>query len=477
MSAGAAIIECMFDRCSDGVLIDAIGRDSRAESAAAARRLAAIGELFARRAVEWAERTIWCADPFEAVAAEVSAALNISRGRAGNQIHYARELRDRLPRVASVFGSGDIDLRMVSTIINRTSTVADGSIAGVDAALAGVVGRWMKLSGPKLADRIDSYIAKFDPDGVRVPPTIDEQRYVEVEPTTPGMAGIWANIHATDAAAFDQRLDALASTVCDSDPRTIAQRRADAVGALAAGADRLICACGAADCPALTGGAAASVVIHLVAEESTVTGSGSAPGYLPGFGIQPAESVRHAATTARLLPLRRPAGDACSGYRPSAALADFVRYRDLTCRWPGCDARVCDIDHTVPYPLGRTHASNTKLYCRVHHLIKTFYCGPGGWWDEQLPDGTVVLTAPTGHRYSTEPAGAVLFPALAAPTGPADRPAATGPPAPCRGMAMPTRQRTRDQDRLARRHEERQRRARLNTDGARPEAAASVPPF
>ncbi|MED5816624.1 HNH endonuclease signature motif containing protein, partial [Mycolicibacterium sp. 050232] len=79
------------------------------------------------------------------------------------------------------------------------------------------------------------------------------------------------------------------------------------------------------------------------------------------------------------------------GYRPSVALSEFIRWRDLTCRFPGCDAPVdrCDIDHTVPYPLGPTHPSNNKLYCRAHHLIKTF-CP--GWSDRQLPDGTVEIT-------------------------------------------------------------------------------------
>jgi len=40
------------------------------------------------------------------------------------------------------------------------------------------------------------------------------------------------------------------------------------------------------------------------------------------------------------------------GYIPSKALADFVRCRDLTCRWPGCDhpAMDCDVDHTIPTP-------------------------------------------------------------------------------------------------------------------------------
>jgi hypothetical protein len=54
---------------------------------------------------------------------------------------------------------------------------------------------------------------------------------------------------------------------------------------------------------------------------------------------------------------------------PSKKLAEFVRCRDLTCRWPGCDrpAFDCDIDHTVPYADGGpTHASILNCYCRTH---------------------------------------------------------------------------------------------------------------
>ena len=275
----------MFD--TDADLIGTMGEAARAESAAIARRLAAVGELLARRTIEWADRELWCADPFEAVAAEVSAAQNISRGRAGTQIRYARELRERLPKIAAVFAAGDVDYRMVSVIINRTSNVDDGAIAAVDTALARLAPTWMKLSSPKLADRIDMWIAKFDADGVRVPPEVDKGRYVEVGPTVPGMGGIWANIHAADAAAFDARLDALAATVCKDDPRTLMQRRSDAVGAVAAGAEALLCACGLPDCPAV-GGRAAPVVIHVLAVQATLDGTGTTPGYLPGFGVQPA---------------------------------------------------------------------------------------------------------------------------------------------------------------------------------------------
>ncbi len=388
------------------------------ESAAIATRLAAVGELYARRVVEWAERELWCADPYEAVAAEISAAQNISRARAGTQIRYARELRERLSAVAAVFATGIIDYRMVSIIITRTANVTDDAITALDAALAREAPRWMKLSSPKLADRIDMWVAKFDADGVRVPPAIDESRYVEVGPTMPGMGGIWANVHAADAAAFDQRLDALAATVCKDDPRTAMQRRSDAVGALAVGAERLMCLCEAPDCPSVLAPEPSPVVVHVLAEQNTVEGSGDAPGYLPGFGALPAETVRDLARAARIKPLITPKECDQPGYRPSAALAEFVRWRDLTCRWPGCDAPAlgCDLDHTTPYPTGPTHPSNLKPYCRVHHLIKTFYCGPAGWTDRQSPDGTITFTSPTGYTYTTTPGGALLFPTLSAHT-------------------------------------------------------------
>jgi hypothetical protein len=38
--------------------------------------------------------------------------------------------------------------------------------------------------------------------------------------------------------------------------------------------------------------------------------------------------------------------------------------------------------------------------------------GPAGWRDEQLPDGTIVWTSPTGRIYKTTPAGYDLFPQL-----------------------------------------------------------------
>ncbi|WP_396902190.1 HNH endonuclease signature motif containing protein, partial [Mycolicibacterium sp.] len=157
------------------------------------------------------------------------------------------------------------------------------------------------------------------------------------------------------------------------------------------------------------------------------------------------------------------ADNAEPGYRPSAALSEFIRWRDLTCRFPGCDAPAerCDIDHTTPWPAGPTHPSNTKLYCRAHHLIKTF-CP--GWSDRQYPDGTVQVTTPTGHTYTTEPHGGVLFDDLATPTGDLHHPDPPPAPGPNRCAKMPKRSRSREQDRQDRITEERRLRAEFNND-------------
>ncbi|ALI29390.1 hypothetical protein XA26_56000 [Mycolicibacterium fortuitum] len=463
----------MFEDGSDAALIDKISAAARAESVAIAARLAAIGALDSLREQELAESILWRTDPFEEVAADISAAMRIARGRAATQIHHARVLRDKLPQVAARFAVGDIDYRVVRMIIARTGIVDPSVWGGLDAELAARAHRWMRFSERQLRDRVDQWIAKLDPNGVRVPPDISEQRFVQIEPSTPGMASIWANIDAVEAVALNQRLDAVANTVCEQDPRSHEQRRADAIGPLARLQAHLVCRCGREDCPATQNRAAAdAAVVHVLAGKSTVDGTSDAPGYLPGHGILPAESVRDLAGRAKIKPVRmpattsepvEPAAAAEPGYRPSAALSEFIRWRDLTCRFPGCDAPAerCDVDHTAPWPAGPTHPSNTKLYCRAHHLIKTF-CP--GWSDRQYSDGTVEVTTPTGHTYTTEPHGAALFDDLATPTGDLNLTDPPPGPGPNRCAKMPKRSRTREQDRQDRIAEERRLRAEFNND-------------
>ncbi|VBA38323.1 hypothetical protein LAUMK13_02064 [Mycobacterium innocens] len=108
----------------------------------------------------------------------------------------------------------------------------------------------------------------------------------------------------------------------------------------------------------------------MIAEQASIDGAGCTPGWLVGAdGLITAELIAELAQSAKLIPLIHPADAPPEpGYVPSKALADFVRCRDLTCRWPGCDqpAVRCDIDHTIPYAAGGpTHAAKLKCYCRL----------------------------------------------------------------------------------------------------------------
>ncbi len=434
-------------------------------------------------------------DTMAAVAAEVAAALRISQGLAASRLRYARAMRERLPKTAEVFSAGDIGYLMFATIVYRTDLIVDPDVlAAVDAQLAANVARWPSMTKARLAGQVDKIVARADADAVRRRKEYQAQRQFWVGESQDGVCQIGGSLLAVDAHALDARLSALAGTVCEHDPRSREQRRADALGALAGGADRLGCGCGRADCAAGKRPAAPPVVIHLIAEAATINGTGSAPAsQMNADGLITAELVAELAKTATLVPLVHP-GDAPPepGYAPSKALADFVRCRDLTCRWPGCDepATNCDLDHTIPYAAGGpTHASNLKCYCRTHHLVKTFW----GWRDQQLPDGTLILTSPSGHTYVSTPGSALLFPSLCHFSGGIPAPEADPPYDHCdqRTAMMPKRRRTRAQDRAYRiaterrqNHAARQRAqvltqtaAATDTHGPPPDPNDDPPPF
>lgn len=94
-------------------------------------------------------------------------------------------------------------------------------------------------------------------------------------------------------------------------------------------------------------------------------------------------------------------------YRPGTALAERIRYRDRTCRHPGCDvaALQCEIDHIVPYrhrdPAngGWTVATNLHCLCRYHHSLKTMRL----WTPVMLADGVEFWVSNAGATAITVP--------------------------------------------------------------------------
>ena len=89
---------------------------------------------------------------------------------------------------------------MMAAVVSRTELVEHPVlIAKLDAAVARHSPKWMRLSGPRLFERIDMWVMRFDPAGKRVPRERTENRYVEIAPTDAGLAGVWAQLHAATA--------------------------------------------------------------------------------------------------------------------------------------------------------------------------------------------------------------------------------------------------------------------------------------
>jgi Domain of unknown function (DUF222) len=480
MSARGSTIECMFgsefSTADDATVVAAIEEGARAEAAAGARRLAAIAELARRRVVDDDARANWAFDGWDSAAAEVAAAMTVGHRRASGQMRIAVALRDRLPRVAALYMQGTLSSRVVSAITWRTQLVQDPeALALIDAALAEGATKWGPLSEHRLDEAIDAWILRYDPAAVRRSESSTRTRDFSIgdldDPAE--TTSVWGRLLATDAAVLKRRVAQMVQSVCDDDPRTIGERRSDAVGAIAAGNFRLACQCGSETCPAGDTPSSSNVVIRVLAEQSVLNAatasanpatasvdaaiadngasqeqtSASAAVTLPaalivGEGIVPTPLLSQLIRGgAKVRPITMPSDEPEPHYRPSAELAEFVRMRDLYCRAPGCDvpADRCDIDHTIPYPIGPTHASNLKCLCRTNHLMKTF----GGWRDIQLPDGTVIWISPSGRKYITKPGSRLFFETWDTTTADLPPPSIVVPNTGDRGLMMPRRRRTR----------------------------------
>jgi hypothetical protein len=240
--------------------VDVITATARASAASDARKYAAIAELERRR--NTGEHAYWACDDLDATAAEIAAALNIGHGRASGEMDLAVTLRDRLPRVAALFTAGDLNARRVWLIDSRTQLVTDPeALTALDSAIAERITTWGPLPEYRLIESLDLWVDAIDPGAVRRTRQSTRTRDVTIgEDHDSGTTPIWGQLLSTDAALLGQRLDTMARSVCDDDPRTLPQRRADALGALGAGSQHLSCMCDDPACPAkLDDGRATSI--------------------------------------------------------------------------------------------------------------------------------------------------------------------------------------------------------------------------
>ncbi len=153
--------------------------------------------------------------------------------------------------------------------------------------------------------------------------------------------------------------------------------------------------------------------VNVTVDLPTLLGLQDNPAELAGYGPIPANLARLLAADGkwRRMILDPRTGDLLdlghTAYQPTAGLARFVKTRDRTCTFPGCQ-RVADhgdLDHQRPYrdgdpANGGTDRANLHPPCKNHHVLKH----KGRWTLRTNPDtGQRTWTSPTGHTYPIKP--------------------------------------------------------------------------
>jgi Domain of unknown function (DUF222) len=227
-------------------------------------------------------------------------------------------------------------------VVSRTRLVHDrDAMAKLDTEIAAHIVGWGSLSVDKTQNEIDYWVDRYDPAAVRRTEYSVRGRYADVRKAEDGsgIADFEARLLATDADALDQRLEAMARAICANDPRTLDQRRSDALGAIGHGADRLTCCCGSPDCEAADA-QPSTVVVHVITHEESL--SDDTPTQLDGKEESgtPGKPLREMTLREALAPPPPPTGPAntprghcwVAGYSPPHCWPPNWRAPPRSCR-------------------------------------------------------------------------------------------------------------------------------------------------
>lgn len=354
------------------------------------------------------------------VIAELATALRLPERTMTRLVSEAWTLATELPATLSALRAGLIDEAHARVVVDEIAGLTEASVRErLDAELAARAETTTAASLRRVARRLRES-AQAESLAERHERARAERR-LELEPGRDGMA--WLNLHlvAGDALLIRVRLDRVATDARGdardasgpADSRTPDQLRADVA--------RDLLVHGVPPVGEAFHVAAATVrpTVHVTVPVLTLLGVDDAPADLEGYGPIDAETARRLAAQApsftRILthPVSGTVLDVDrTTYRPPADLTRWLRVRDETCRFPGCNRRAarCELDHTEDWADdGRTAFDNLAHLCPHHHHLKH----ETSWSVRHLEHGRLEWRSPAGRRHVTEPT--VRIPARAAP--------------------------------------------------------------
>lgn len=339
-------------------------------------------------------------DAVEMTAAEVRAALHLTRRAADIEVAFALDLDERLPRLVSMLDAGVIDLRRARTIERGTVHLSD---TAAQAVLDQIADAAPELTTGELGARIRRLCIEVDPgDAARRYETAHEGRRIVMEPTSDATVNLMGyDLPPDQVTVIMSKVNAIAKHLhgIQDETRTMDQLRADICMDLLSGSTL-------ADSRSSQSG-----VVELLVDLETLAGLDNNPGDLGGYGPVIADVARQIADnspdaqsriTGRHPTTGEPIHLGTTSRRPTPAQRRRIETSHRTCVFPGCrmPAMVCDLDHiTAVHDGGPTCDCNLAPLCRFDHRIKH----EKGWRYEQQPNGQYQWTTPLGHTYTNTP--------------------------------------------------------------------------
>lgn len=390
----AAVRSHVFDSHDDPMgdaRIDAIAALDRTIRSAQAEQAHQIAALAAERT---SRMTIVHADL--SVIGEIGMARNISPSAAGNQYGFAIGLA-RLPQVHKVFAAGLISEPATRKVVDETVGLAGDQVREFDREIAPQLAG---LTPGKARDLARTLAISIDADAaVERTKRNRANKFVSLFPDTDGVAVLQVRGPAEEMVACHRSLTRAAKAAkAAGDSRSMGQIMCDEAVARLTGRQK-------ADTPIELG-------IHMSLD--SLLRKNQAPALLSGFGPIPSELAHNLVASHATVWVRRFFTDPVSGLlvdvdarrrRFDPKTKQLITATDRTCRQPGCDCRVQDLDHILAHVNGGPSIrANAQGLCKRSHTIKHL---PG--WQVVGTHLDVCWTTPTGHRYHSRPAPIFAF--------------------------------------------------------------------
>jgi hypothetical protein len=385
----------------EAALVEGIAELEHIKAVAAAGQARLTAALDLKRRAREAAEGIPAAKRGKGLASEIALARHDSPNRGNRHLGFAKALVHEMPHTLAALEAGALSEWRATLIVKESACLSiedrgklDVRMCADQSALAGKGDKTIEADAKSIAYELDPQavvdraVRAESERTVTVRPAPDNMSYVTVLLPMAQGVGMYASLKRAADTTFDDR--SRGQVMADTAYERITGRPADVP---------------------------VPVAVDLVISDETLLGGDTTVARVPGYGPIPAAIAcqlasraitdeRSKATLRRLY--RHPASGALVAMESRArlfpkGLAQFIAFRDDTCRTPYCDAPIRHTDHATSHAAGgATTERNGQGTCEACNYAKE----AADWrvTTQRDRDGTHTseVTTPTGARHRSK---------------------------------------------------------------------------